>query len=542
MDGVLRIKTKIDTKDYTKQIEYLKTKIEDLEGTLEANKKDSFLSKSELLDSEKELEKMKNQMQDLIDKQNELNGNNLKDIGNKINKSFKSVKKWGLALIGVRSAYSLIRNAINTISQYDEGLANDVEGIKNTIATALAPAINFVVGLVKKLLQYLDFITRAWFNFPLITNKANKSLNASNKSAQKLKKTLSGFDEINTIGSGDESGTTSSSGSLQPLTGGEIPGWVQWIADNGITVAGILGGIASAILLIKFGVDGLMALGIGVIIAGIAMTIQGIIDFINDPSWENFATILKGLAVILAGVAIAMIAVNAANPVAWILLAIAAVTALVALIIKYWDEIKAWLLSIANWIYDNVIKPVADFFVGLWDGIVSGVTAAVNWIKNTFNKVVTFFSNIINTIVTFFKNLGTKVGDAISGAFKTVVNGILGAVESILNFPIKSINKLIDVINKIPGIDIGKLPTFNLPRLAKGGIVDLPRTGVNIGGAIAGEAGPEAVIPLSDNTLQRLANMIPITIDLTTELDGRILNRRLEQVRNNNSFARNGVL
>ena len=62
--------------------------------------------------------------------------------------------------------------------------------------------------------------------------------------------------------------------------------------------------------------------------------VKAIIDFINDPSWDNFAKILEGLTVILIGVAIAMLAVNAANPVAWIVLAIAAVAALAALIIE----------------------------------------------------------------------------------------------------------------------------------------------------------------------------------------------------------------
>ena len=70
-----------------------------------------------------------------------------------------------------------------------------------------------------------------------------------------------------------------------------------------------------------------------------------------------------------------------------------------------------------------------------------------------------------------FRNIGTKVGNAISGAFRVVINGILGAIEGILNFPIKSVNKLIGVINKVPGINIGTLPTFNLPRLAKGTVI-----------------------------------------------------------------------
>jgi hypothetical protein len=46
----------------------------------------------------------------------------------------------------------------------------------------------------------------------------------------------------------------------------------------------------------------------------------------------------------------------------------------------------------------------------------------------------------------------------------------------------------------VPGIDIGKLSEFSLPRLAQGGITTGPTT------ALIGEAGKEAVIPLERNT------------------------------------------
>ena len=44
-------------------------------------------------------------------------------------------------------------------------------------------------------------------------------------------------------------------------------------------------------------------------------------------------------------------------------------------------------------------------------------------------------------------------------------------IENVVNTPIKAINGLSDVINKVPGINLGKLSTFNLPRLAQGGYV-----------------------------------------------------------------------
>ena len=71
---------------------------------------------------------------------------------------------------------------------------------------------------------------------------------------------------------------------------------------------------------------------------------------------------------------------------------------------------------------------------------------------------------------------------------------MLKTAENILNGPIRAVNAIIDVLNAIPGVDIGKLNEISLPRMAKGGIVDGATT------AIIGEAGAEAVIPLERNS------------------------------------------
>ena len=149
-------------------------------------------------------------------------------------------------------------------------------------------------------------------------------------------------------------------------------------------------------------------------------------------------------------------------------------------------------------------------------------------------------------IVGLFKKIGIKVGDAISGAFKAVINGVLKAIENILNFPIKSINKLINVINKVPGINLGTLPTFKLPRLAKGGIINQPGRGVPIGygQAIGGENRAEGVIPLTDSQQMQLlgeaiGRYVTINANITNTMNGRVISRELQKVNNTNDFAFN---
>ena len=64
----------------------------------------------------------------------------------------------------------------------------------------------------------------------------------------------------------------------------------------------------------------------------------------------------------------------------------------------------------------------------------------------------------------------------------------------LINGFIKGINWAISIINKIPGVEINKLNLLEVPKFAKGGVVDRPTI------AMVGEAGKEAVMPLERNT------------------------------------------
>ena len=73
------------------------------------------------------------------------------------------------------------------------------------------------------------------------------------------------------------------------------------------------------------------------------------------------------------------------------------------------------------------------------------------------------------------------------------INGAISSIENIINKGIRLINGAIGLINKIPGVNIGKLSELKLPRLAKGGVVDKATL------AEIGENGAEAVVPLAKN-------------------------------------------
>lgn len=88
---------------------------------------------------------------------------------------------------------------------------------------------------------------------------------------------------------------------------------------------------------------------------------------------------------------------------------------------------------------------------------------------------------------------------------------------------------------------------LNLPRLASGGIISRPGRGVPLalGGAIAGERGREAVLPLTDSQQmeylgREIAKHIVVNLTNVTELDGRQIARSVTQVLSDMNFASNG--
>ena len=543
MDGYVTIGTKLDSSMIDKQINLLEDKLEGLieeydvlekAKPFEGQNKELLKLGNEIDRTRKKLAKLK--QQPTID---------FSDMGNGIQKVTRRIGKMVLAVFGIRSAFMFVRNAINTIAADDEQLKADIDYMKSAIAYTLEPVVRGIVDLAKQLMFYVGYIIKAWTGINIFEN-ANKSLKGANQQAKALSKQLAGFDEMNVL----SDSSSASGGGVMPSFDlsqlqGEVPWWIDWIAKNKDTVIAVISGITAALISMKLlGLDPILSLGIGIAITGIILLIKDVIKFIKDPSWNNFANILKDLAIILAGVAVAMLAVNAANPIAWILLAIAVVAALAAAVIKHWNEIKIVLGKVGSWIYDHIIKPIGDFFTNLWNGIVNGLKWAVDLIKNAFNNVVNFFRNIVSNIINLFREIGVKVGDVISGAFKGVVNGVLWAVENILNTPIRTINSLIRTINKIPGINIGTLGEFRLPRLAKGGIINQPGRGIPVGSAIGGERGQEGVIPLTDSQQMALlgeaiGRYITINANITNTMNGRVISRELQKVQNDSNFAFN---
>ena len=170
-----------------------------------------------------------------------------------------------------------------------------------------------------------------------------------------------------------------------------------------------------------------------------------------------------------------------------------------------WQDIKNALATVASWFLTmftnaytnvkNVFSAIGSWFGARWTEIKTALSAVPSWfgtqfqnawtnIKNAFANVTSFFSGLWEKIKGCFVNVGVKIGSAVGDAFKSAINSCLSTIEGVVNKFIRMINGVIDVINEIPGVSLGKIGTLSLPRLAKGGVL-------KEGTAMVAEAGPE---------------------------------------------------
>ena len=143
-----------------------------------------------------------------------------------------------------------------------------------------------------------------------------------------------------------------------------------------------------------------------------------------------------------------------------------------------------WIVGAAKWVYNTLIKPVIDFFVDM------GKLAYTYIIKPIYDKAVW----LRDKAIALFKGIGTAVVTFVSNLLKTTVNSMLTIIENKINGFIKMLNGAIDLINKIPGVNITKVTEIKIPRLAEGGMVNEGQM------FIAREAGPELVGSIGNKT------------------------------------------
>ena len=285
---------------------------------------------------------------------------------------------------------------------------------------------------------------------------------------------------------------------------------IQWVKENGDTIdqwVGVILGAGTAIGL-----------------------------FLLILNWGTIMTAAANAIKVVRGAIVAFNAVLMANPIALIVSLIAGlVVAFIYLwnnvdgfkqfwidtwnkIKEYaslaWEYIKKTFSNIGKWFSEQFQKvqkagkdamaDVKKWFSDAYKSVTKTFSNIGSWFKNTFQtawkniKSVfsswgSFFGDLWTKIKNKFSSIGSALGTAMGNAVKSGLNKVIATVERAINKGIGLINGAINLANKLPGVDVGKLAEVSLPRLARGGVLEKGQVGILEG------SGAEAVVPLENN-------------------------------------------
>ena len=334
-------------------------------------------------------------------------------VGSTLSSTVKKAGKLTLAIFGIRSAYMMLRRASSELASYDEEYATNLEYIRFVLTQAIAPVLRYIVNLAMQLLGWINAILQAWFGVNLFANgsveafqKMKKGASGVSKALKEIKKQLLGFDEINMLTDQSDTGTQAGAGGVTMPSidlsswQGETPKWLQWIIDNKDIIIPLLTGIATALLLIKFGMGGIKALGFGVMIMGIVYAVESLIKYMNDSTWTNFGNIIIGIGVAILGLGVIIGGVP---------LIIAGVIGIIlGLIVKNWDKISETIQRGIKWLKEK-IDWVGEYFGPFGKMIYKQVINIVEFLYKSWDNVFTAWKKILDGVIEFFKGVFTGV-------------------------------------------------------------------------------------------------------------------------------------
>ncbi len=310
------------------------------------------------------------------------------------------------------------------------------------------------------------------------------------------------------------------------------------------------------------------AVGPVLLVLGKTMTaISGVLGWVKGITGALGAVTAgtKGLGTILSAVF---------GPAGIVILVIAALAALVVgikylwdnnegfrnAVITAWNAIKAAAIAVFDWLkpyftaiwdamtkagkaalelfkvaFETVFNAIKAFwdkwgpaikvaFQIIWDFLKTYVGSVLDGIKIVFETVFNVIADIFDIFAAAFKGDWSALWQGVKNLFSDIWNGVIKIAENALNGVIGIVNKAIEWINKIPGVDIKAVGEVNfsgaqVQKHGDGGIFTRPTLW---GNHLIGEAGPEALVPLDRMGGLGTANII-------VELDGYTLARAMGQ-------------
>lgn len=208
-----------------------------------------------------------------------------------------------------------------------------------------------------------------------------------------------------------------------------------------------------------------------------------------------------------------------------------------------WSKVSEVVTAIIGFV-SNLFKTVSDIINNIWSKIQDSMNKVRDKVQGVIDNINKYFNNVKSTVSDVFNgiwskvqgvmdNVGNKISNVLQGiqnawnGLKGFVGGVFGGIEGavgslvssvkgMVNGVIGGINGAISIINKIPGVHIGRIP-----RLERGGVLKRGQIGLLEGN------GAEAVVPLEKNKawIRAVAkDMAQIMPSVTTNNNGQTIN------------------
>lgn len=123
------------------------------------------------------------------------------DFSSAFKNGLKSIKRFTLSLLSVRTAFTIVSKAAQSYLSFDEELNKSLQNSWATLGSLLAPALELVANLFAKATSYVAAFIKALTGVDLVARANAKALDKQNKSASKSK-SLSAIDDISNLSSG----------------------------------------------------------------------------------------------------------------------------------------------------------------------------------------------------------------------------------------------------------------------------------------------------------------------------------------------------
>lgn len=459
-----------------KQQEYLKSKIEDLKYLL--SQADMGFEVGDTLKIEADIERLENRLRklqsqgqntgketssafDKIKAKVKSAGTHLAGLGGKFknvlsgsknlgktftstfNNGIKSIKRFAMGLLSVRTAVSMVSKAMQSYLSYDTQLSNSIQNCWNVLGSLLAPILEFVISLFSKAVSYVNAFVEALTGINLVARANKKALDSQAKSTKKLSDTQSSLDEFHTVSTDTGSGNDNKPITVEPVDMDKLDFLFDWIDKAKKLLATLFDPIKEAwdnkgkafIDSLKNAFEGIKSLGIAVFSSIFEVwtngTGQKIVENILE-MWTNVFNIVGALSQALANAWN-----NAGN-------GTAIIQAIADIFIGIQDIVKSIANSLLNWVMSDNFQSALNVVLGILADLFGYAQEIMAWVVTMYetylapvvDKVLDCISRIIiaiGSVWEFLKPIIDTIIDVIMNVLEPVIDGLCGIIGGIID-------------------------------------------------------------------------------------------------------------